>query len=136
MPPNAKVKPLMDSLDAARKAKADADASLKLSNDLVAAVEAKLQQLQDRFMEASVGMSAYGGKLCTSSSESKQAARTKCNATILNVPNSILNAPFYSIVGLLGATSVFLSNVQNLHTAFYDGMSTSNHKRDYLDFFM
>ncbi|CAM9273872.1 unnamed protein product, partial [Choristocarpus tenellus] len=47
-----KVKPLMDSLEMARKAKADADASLKISNDLVAAVEAKLQQLQDKFMEA------------------------------------------------------------------------------------
>eukprot|EP00903_Cladosiphon_okamuranus_P006208 g6103.t2 len=47
-----KVKPLMDSLEGARKAKADADASLKVSNDLVAAVEAKLQQLQDKFMEA------------------------------------------------------------------------------------
>lgn len=47
------VKPLMDSLEGARKAKADADASLKVSNDLVAAVEAKLQQLQDKFMEAS-----------------------------------------------------------------------------------
>lgn len=45
------VKPLMDSLEGARKAKADADASLKVSNDLVAAVEAKLQQLQDKFME-------------------------------------------------------------------------------------
>lgn len=43
----------MDSLEGARKAKADADASLKVSNDLVAAVEAKLQQLQDKFMEAS-----------------------------------------------------------------------------------
>lgn len=43
----------MDSLECARKAKADADASLKISNDLVAAVEAKLQQLQDKFMEAS-----------------------------------------------------------------------------------
>lgn len=42
----------MDSLEGARKAKADADASLKVSNDLVAAVEAKLQQLQDKFMEA------------------------------------------------------------------------------------
>lgn len=41
----------MDSLEGARKAKADADASLKVSNDLVAAVEAKLQQLQDKFME-------------------------------------------------------------------------------------
>lgn len=41
----------MDSLEGARKAKADADASLKISNDLVAAVEAKLQQLQDKFME-------------------------------------------------------------------------------------
>ncbi|CAM9107555.1 unnamed protein product [Discosporangium mesarthrocarpum] len=47
-----KVKPLMDSLEGARKAKADADASLKLSNDMVAAVEAKLAQLQDKFMEA------------------------------------------------------------------------------------
>lgn len=47
------VKPLMDSLEGARKAKADADASLKVSNDLVAAVEAKLQQLQDKFMEES-----------------------------------------------------------------------------------
>ena len=45
------VKPLMDSLEGARKSKADADASLKVSNDLVAAVEAKLQQLQDKFME-------------------------------------------------------------------------------------
>lgn len=44
----------MDSLEGARKAKADADASLKVSNDLVAAVEAKLQQLQDKFMEASL----------------------------------------------------------------------------------
>lgn len=44
---------MMDSLEGARKAKADADASLKISNDLVAAVEAKLQQLQDKFMEAS-----------------------------------------------------------------------------------
>lgn len=43
----------MDSLEGARKAKADADASLKVSNDLVAAVEAKLQQLQDKFMEVS-----------------------------------------------------------------------------------
>lgn len=43
----------MDSLEGARKSKADADASLKVSNDLVAAVEAKLQQLQDKFMEAS-----------------------------------------------------------------------------------
>lgn len=51
--PNLQVKPLMDSLEGARKAKADADASLKISNDLVAAVEAKLQQLQDKFMEVS-----------------------------------------------------------------------------------
>lgn len=43
----------MDSLEGARSAKAAADASLKVSNDLVAAVEAKLQQLQDKFMEAS-----------------------------------------------------------------------------------
>lgn len=44
----------MDSLEGARAAKAAADASLKVSNDLVAAVEAKLQQLQDKFMEASL----------------------------------------------------------------------------------
>lgn len=43
----------MDKLEGARSAKAAADASLKVSNDLVAAVEAKLQQLQDKFMEAS-----------------------------------------------------------------------------------
>ncbi|CAM9898753.1 unnamed protein product, partial [Phaeothamnion confervicola] len=47
-----KVKPLMDALEAARRSKAEADASLKAANDSVAAVEAKLQQLQDRFMEA------------------------------------------------------------------------------------
>jgi dynein heavy chain, axonemal len=47
-----KVKPLMDSLEAARASKAEADASLKVSTDAVAAVEAKLQALQDRFMEA------------------------------------------------------------------------------------
>lgn len=55
---HVQVKPLMDSLEGARKAKADADASLKVSNDLVAAVEAKLQQLQDKFMEASYLISA------------------------------------------------------------------------------
>lgn len=43
----------MDSLESARQAKADADASLKASNEQVAAVEAKLQKLQDKFMEAS-----------------------------------------------------------------------------------
>lgn len=43
----------MDSLESARKAKADADASLKASNEQVATVEAKLQKLQDKFMEAS-----------------------------------------------------------------------------------
>jgi dynein heavy chain len=47
-----KVKPLMDSLEAARASKAAADASLEASNQCVAAVEAKLQQLQDKFMEA------------------------------------------------------------------------------------
>ena len=52
LPPQ--VKPLMDSLENARQAKADADASLKMSNDQVAAVEAKLQQLQDKFMEVRV----------------------------------------------------------------------------------
>lgn len=48
----------MDSLEGARKAKADADASLKISNDLVAAVEAKLQQLQDKFMEVTSSVSS------------------------------------------------------------------------------
>lgn len=58
---NLKVKPLMDSLECARKAKADADASLKISNDLVAAVEAKLQQLQDRFMEVRTHFCSHAG---------------------------------------------------------------------------
>ena len=43
-----KVKPLMDSLEAARASKAEADASLKVSTDAVAAVEVKLQALQDK----------------------------------------------------------------------------------------
>jgi len=47
-----KVKPLMDSLEQAKQDKAAADASLKAAQDAVAEVEAKLAQLQDRFMEA------------------------------------------------------------------------------------
>lgn len=54
----------MDSLEGARKAKADADASLKVSNDLVAAVEAKLQQLQDKFMEVRSTVYVLQSHLC------------------------------------------------------------------------
>src|SRR3546814_13560966 len=47
-----KVKPLMDALAAAKKSKAEADASLAAANAAVEAVEAKLALLQARFMEA------------------------------------------------------------------------------------
>jgi dynein heavy chain, axonemal len=43
-----KVKPLMDSLEAARASKAAADESLRVSSEAVAAVEAKLKLLEDR----------------------------------------------------------------------------------------
>lgn len=47
-----RVKPLMDTVEAAAKSKAEADASLAVAMGIVAAVEAKLQQLQDMFIEA------------------------------------------------------------------------------------
>ena len=47
-----KVKPLMDSLEAANAAKADADGQLEGAKATVAEVNAKLQKLQDKFEEA------------------------------------------------------------------------------------
>jgi dynein heavy chain, axonemal len=47
-----KVKPLMDTLEAARASKAAADASLNAAMSCVAAVERKLQALQEKFVEA------------------------------------------------------------------------------------
>ena len=48
-----KVKPLMDSLEAARASKAAAEASLKAAMDVVAAVNAKLALLGEKFTQAS-----------------------------------------------------------------------------------
>jgi len=47
-----KVKPLMDSLEAARAAKAEAEASLAAAEAIVAAVNAKLQVLGEKFQAA------------------------------------------------------------------------------------
>ena len=49
-----KVKPLMDSLNAARQSKAEAEASLAAAQAVVAAVDAKLKLLGDNFQAATV----------------------------------------------------------------------------------
>ncbi len=47
-----KVKPLMDSLEAARISKSEADASLEASNEAVAQIESELKQLENKLVKA------------------------------------------------------------------------------------
>merc|ERR1711871_1627300 len=47
-----RVKPLMDSLEAAKNSKAAADSSLAAAEAVVAGVQEKLQMLQDKFVAA------------------------------------------------------------------------------------
>ena len=73
-----KVKPLMESLEAAQKSKAAADKALADAQEIVAAVEEKLAALSKQFMEA------------TEESRIVKEQAEKCNAK-LNLANRLIN---------------------------------------------